>query len=135
MTTAEKNGVWGCGYNSDMIAAAPKAAMTSAVWDWSIYLTKAIQCVVNGEAIPTDFSGGLAEGVVGLSELNKDILPEGAEEAIENARQAIIEGSLEVFAGPLVDVDGNTVVAEGEVFVEPQSAPSWTHIIQGIHVN
>ena len=38
VTTAEANGVWACGYNSDMALAAPDAVLVSAVWDWSQYL-------------------------------------------------------------------------------------------------
>lgn len=32
VTTAEANGVWACGYNSDMALAAPDAVLVSAVW-------------------------------------------------------------------------------------------------------
>ncbi len=141
-TTAESNGVWAVGYNSDMIAAAPKASLTSAVWDWSVYLTKAIQAVVDGAAIPTDFSGGLKEGVVDISALNDAVIAPGTKEAIEAARAKLISGELKVFVGPLtgegVDFSGNKVtvdLAEGQEFVEPQSAPSWNYIIPGVHVN
>ena len=141
-TTAESNGKWGVGYNSDMIAAAPKAALTSAVWDWSVYLTQAVQAVVDGQAIPTDFSGCLKEGVVDISALNDAVIAPGTKEAIEAARAKLISGELKVFVGPLtgegVDFSGNKVtidLKEGEEFVEPQSAPSWNYIIPGIHVN
>ncbi|OQB23289.1 MAG: Purine-binding protein precursor [Firmicutes bacterium ADurb.Bin182] len=133
-TTAEQYGVWGVGYNSDMRDAAPNATLTSAIWDWSIYLTMAVESVVKGEKIPVDFSGGLKEGVVDISPLNEAIVAEGTAEAIEAARQKIISGEIKVFAGPLVDVNGEVVVKEGEVFVEPQSAPSWEYILEGITV-
>lgn len=76
-TTAEAAGVWGVGYNSDMIGAAPNASLTSAIWDWSIYLEYAVNCVVNGEPIDTDWSGGMAEGVCDISPLNEAIVAEG----------------------------------------------------------
>jgi basic membrane protein A len=133
-TTAEANGVWGVGYNSDMREAAPNATLTSAVWDWSIYLTMAVEKVVKGEEIPTDFSGGLKEGVVNVSPLNDAIVEAGTAEAIEAAKQKIMNGELKIFAGPLTDVTGQVVVKEGEEFVEPQSAPSWQFILEGINV-
>jgi basic membrane protein A len=133
-TTAEANGVWGVGYNSDMREAAPNATLTSAVWDWSIYLTMAVEAVVKGEEIPTDFSGGLKEGVVNVSPLNDAVVEAGTAEAIEAAKQKIMNGELKIFAGPLTDVTGQVVVKEGEEFVEPQSAPSWQFILEGINV-
>lgn len=140
-TTAEAAGVWGVGYNSDMIAAAPKASLTSAIWDWSIYLEYAINCVVNDEPIATDWSGGMAEGVCDISPLNEDIIAEGTAEAIEAARAKIISGELYVFTGPLhgvgVDFDGNPIeinLAEGEKFIEPASAPSWGYVVDGITI-
>ncbi len=133
-TTAERNGVWGVGYNSDMIGAAPGAALTSAVWDWSIYLTFAVQSVIDGTEIPYDWSEGLAEGVVDISALNEDIIADGTVEAIDDARARIISGDWDVFTGPLYDNEGNIVVEEGVTFTEPKSAPSFDAILEGITV-
>ena len=40
---AEKAGVFGCGYNSDMTPDAPKAHLTAAIWNWNVYYHKAIE--------------------------------------------------------------------------------------------
>lgn len=132
-TTAEANGVWGVGYNSDMISAAPNAALTSAIWDWSIYLTFAVQSVVDGTAIPADWSGGLADGVCALSPLNDKTVAPGTAEAIKAAQDKIL-GGWDVFTGPLTDNTGKEVVAAGVTFVEPASAPSFAYILKGITV-
>lgn len=135
-TTAEANGVFQVGYNSDMIPAAPKASLVSARIDWSKYLIYAVEAYLAGEPIATDWSQGYAEGAVFLSPLNEDIIAEGTKEAIEAAEAKLISGELKVFAGPLVDVNGETVVKEGEYFEEQvhESAPSWDKILQGITV-
>jgi len=132
-TTAEANGVWGVGYNSDMIPAAPNAALTSAIWDWGIYLTYAVQNLVEGSTIPVDWSGGLAEGVCDISPLNEAIIVPGTADAIEAARQRIL-GGWDVFTGPLYDNQGVLVVEDGVTFEEPQSAPSFDHVLSGIMV-
>ena len=132
-TTAQQNGVFHVGYNADMRDAAPDASLTSAVWDWSIYLEFAVKQLVAGEEIPVDWSQGLADGAVDISPLNEDIIAPGTEEAIEEARERIV-GGWNVFTGPLYDNNGEIVVAEGDAFVEPASAPSWEHILQGITV-
>lgn len=139
-TTAEKNGAWQAGYNADTIAAAPKASLTSACIDWSIYLTEAVQAVIDGESIPTDWCRGLSEDgsedAVYLSPLNTDIIAEGTQEAIEEAQEKIRTGELQVFAGPLkgVSPEGEEYeVKEGEHFPEQEevSAPSWSYIVDG----
>lgn len=133
-TTAQKNNVFHVGYNSNMITPAPKASLTSAVWDWSVYLEYAVNSVLNGEEIDLDWSKGLKDKVVDISELNEDIIAEGTEEKIEEAREKINAGDWDVFAGPLKDNTGKEVVKEGEIFKEPKSAPSFDHILEGITV-
>lgn len=135
-TTAEANGVWQVGYNSDMISAAPNASLVSARANWGSYVTYAVECVIDGTEIPVDWCKGLAEEAVYLSPLNETIIAEGTEEAIEEAKAEILAGTNHVFDGPIVDVNGETVVAEGEFFAESStaSAPSWTHIVEGINV-
>lgn len=132
-TTAEANKVWGVGYNSDMIQAVPNGVLTSAVWDWSIYLTYAVKSIVEKTALPADWSGGLAESVCDISPLNEKIVAPGTKEAIETARKKIL-GGWDVFTGPISDNTGKIVVEEGKTFIEPASAPSFDHILQGITV-
>lgn len=135
VTTAEANGVWACGYNSDMAQAAPNAVLVSAVWDWSQYLVMAINDVVGGEAVPADYTAGLKDGFVDITEPTS-ICADGTAEAIAEAREKI-ESGWNVFSGPLhgVAADGTEInLAEGEEFVEPQSAPTWAYIVDGIEV-
>ena len=142
-TTAEDNGVWQVGYNNDMISAAPKASLISARIDWGIYVTEAVQTVIDGKEIPTDWCKGLADEAVFLSPLNTAIAAEGTQAAIDEAAAAIKAGDLKVFAGPLtgegVDFDGKPVsidIAAGEHFPEQEeaSAPAWNYIIPGCTV-
>lgn len=138
-TTAEENGVWQVGYNNDMIDAAPKASLISARIDWGIYVTEAVQAVVDGTEIPADWCKGLADDAVYLSPLNTDIAAEGTQEAIDEASEKLKAGELSVFAGPLkgTNPDGESIeLAEGEQFDEQTeaSAPSWTYIVEGCTV-
>ncbi|NLA86986.1 MAG: BMP family ABC transporter substrate-binding protein [Clostridiales bacterium] len=142
-TTAANNGAFQIGYNADMIAAAPNASIISARADWSIYLNYAVQAVIDGTEIPTDWCQGLAEKAVFLSPLNTDIAAPGTQEAIDKAAQGIIDGTIHVFAGPLtgegVNFDGSKAeidIKEGEWVDESkdQSAPYWNYIIPGVNV-
>ena len=135
-TTAEAAGVWSIGYNDDMIPYAPGAALVSARIDWSVYYTFALACMLNGDTIPQDWCEGLSEGAVYLSPLNEALIAEGTADAINLAMQALLDGSVQVFQGPLMNVDGTVAVEEGAFYFENEnaSAPSWDKIIEGINV-
>ncbi|HPR78603.1 MAG TPA: BMP family ABC transporter substrate-binding protein, partial [Candidatus Limiplasma sp.] len=100
-TTCENDKVFHVGYNSSMVSVAPNASLTSAVWDWSKYLIYAVNCVVNGEPIATDWAGDLASGMCDISDINEAIAAPGTDDAVKAARDKIVSGDLQVFAGPL----------------------------------
>lgn len=123
-TVAEENGVWHVGYNSDMIEAAPNASLISARIDWSVYEIEAVQDVMEGKTIPTDWCKGVKEKAVYLSTLNKTIAASGTEEAISKANEAIESGTLKIFAGPLAGES-----PEGEKY--QVSASTWEYTVNG----
>ena len=142
-TTAEAAGAFQVGYNSDMISAAPGASLISTRIDFGIYFTEAVQAMIDGTAIPTDWCKGYGDGAVVMTELNEAIAAEGTAEALAEAEAALADGSLQVFAGPLHGVNsaGDELnLAEGETFVESDvasgktSAPYFDYIVDGITV-
>ena len=132
-TTAQVNGVWSVGYNANMIPAAPDAVLISPMFDWSVYLNHAVYNVVNGIPVQTDFLAGMDEGMVFLSAMNPNTVVEGTAEAIA-AAEGDIRAGRNIFTGPIYDNEGNQILAPGQEWVERQSAPSWSFIVQGITV-
>ena len=110
---AEAAGVFGVGYNSDMSKDAPKAVLTSTVWDWSAYYTWAVENIINGTWTGENYFGGMADGLVGIAPLAEDLIAEGTEEAIDAAK-AEMESGWDVFDGVIETNDGSTVGVEGE---------------------
>jgi len=110
---AEEKGVYGVGYNSDMSKDAPKAVLTSVVWDWSVYYTQAVQAVIDGTWTGENYFGGMADGLVDIAPL-ADLCAEGTKEKIEEARAKIVSGEWDVFDGVIETNDGKTVGAEGQ---------------------
>jgi len=106
---AQENGVFGCGYNSDMTEFAPDAHLTAPIWNWGAYYTEAVRAVVDGAWTPDNYFGGMSEGLIDISPLNTGILAEGTAEAIEEARAAIIDGSLIIFDAGLTKADGEVM--------------------------
>ena len=137
---AENNGVFGCGYNSDMTPDAPKAHLTAAIWNWNVYYRTAMEAAMNcGTAdnfVATmgtpAYYGGLAEGFVDVSPLSENCA-EGTQAVIDEVKALMVEGKWDVFSGTklqivdgtiemveaaLVDNAGNEIVAAGGASVE-----------------
>ncbi|WP_418666984.1 BMP family ABC transporter substrate-binding protein [Allofournierella sp.] len=102
-TAAEEHGVWGVGYNSDMTKDAPGATLTSVMWDWSVYYTKAVQNVIDGtwkagEKVE-DYFGDMADGLITLGTINEGLCAEGTVAAIDEVKAKIVAGEWDVFDG------------------------------------
>lgn len=112
-TAAEKAGVYGVGYNSDMSKDAPAAVLTSVMWDWSAYYTKAVSDVINGTWSGDNYFGGMNDGLVMLADLS-DLCADGTAEAIAEVEAKILAGEWDVFDGEIETNEGETIGAEGE---------------------
>lgn len=110
---AEEKGVFGIGYNSDMSKDAPKATITSTVWNWEAYYTSAVQSVIDGTWTGQNYFGGMKEGLVDVAPL-ADFAAEGTAEKIEEARAKMVSGEWDVFDGVIECNDGTTVGEEGK---------------------
>ena len=64
---AEERGVYGIGYNVDMSANAPKASLTSAVWNWGPFYGKTIKEVEAGTWKSSAYWGGMKDKVVDIA--------------------------------------------------------------------
>ncbi len=93
----EPAGIHIVGYNISMIPTAQNYALTSATNNWSSYVTYAVQCVINGEEIVTDWSRGYADGAVAITELNPIAVAPGTAEKVDEVIAGLKDGSIKVF--------------------------------------
>ena len=148
-SACQEKGVPCVGYNIDMISVAPDSALTSASINWGPYYTYAVQCVMNGEAIVTDWCQGYAEGADRITALNENVIAEGTQEKVTEVETALKEGTLHVFDTATFTVNGSSLedliagggdyekyaayVSDGYYHEsELASAPSFDIIIDGI---
>lgn len=110
---AEKAGVWGVGYNSDMSKEAPQAVLTSVLWDWGVYYTTTVQEIIDGTWTPEIYYAGMQEGLVKIAPLAEDLVAEGTQEKVDEATAQIMSGEFNVFDGVLETNTGETVGEEG----------------------
>ena len=111
-TLAQDRGVYGIGYNSDMSKETPDSCLTSVIWNWSAYYTSAVKSVMNGTWDGSNYYGGMAEGLVGITNL-AGFAADGTQEKVDKATAAILSGENNVFDGVLETNTGDTVGSEG----------------------
>jgi simple sugar transport system substrate-binding protein len=115
--TAERRGMFTCGYHANQAKLAPKGYLTGAEWNWiKVYETFANDMQA-GKAPGNFVRGGLAEGFVKMSAYGPAVSA-AAKERAEKVKAEIMKGGYAVFKGPLKDNKGNTVVPAGTALVE-----------------
>jgi len=105
---AKGSQVYSVGYNIDMLAVAPDAALTSAQNVWSVLYQATLEKFLAGEEIPTDYACGIANGAQQISALGPNVAA-GTQEAVDAAWKAIADGSLKVFDTSKFTVGGAEV--------------------------
>jgi len=110
---AEKAGVWSIGYNTDMVSEAPKAVITSVLWNWGVYYTGMIRSVIDGSFAVDAYFGSISDGMVDLSPLSANAAP-GTAQIIAEERKRLESADFDVFDGVLITNDGRRIGEAGK---------------------
>ncbi len=113
LQTAEKNGKYAFGWDSDMSAFGPKAHLASAIVDWGPYYIKAIEELKAGTWKTERTVWGVKEGLNDLIKIN-DVVPEAAKKKVAEIKAGMKDGSFEVFTGPIADNTGKERLAKDQ---------------------
>lgn len=113
MQAAEEKGKFGIGYNSDMSKMAPKAVLTSAVWNWGPYYVNTIKAIQDGTWKSDQYWGPMSDNVVGLAPYGP-MVSEDIKQLVEAKKQELIEGKFDVFNGPVKDQTGKERIPAGQ---------------------
>ena len=108
-TACESAKVPNVSYNGSTVKACPNTFIVSSKINWAPYFEYAIQCVKDGKAIDTDWTGTLATGSVELTEVNEKAAAEGTQEAIDAAKADLEAGKISVFDTANFTVDGKAL--------------------------
>ena len=127
----QAEGKWSVGFQIDISDTAPDTVATSMVYKWEAYLIPTIKSIVAGTWVPGEW--GWWEGInTGLFDADPiaDWVPAAAVADVNAARQAMIDGTLDPFQGPLYKQDGTLAVPEGEVLSD-EALWGMNYFIQG----
>ena len=111
---AEEAGAYSIGYNTDSFEKAPKAYMTAPVWNWGPYYVEQVKAAMEGNWESHSYWGGMKDQIVQLAPLTENS-PEAAAAKVKEVEEKILNGELNVFAGPIKDQDGKIVVEDGKM--------------------
>ena len=115
--TAERRGIYTCGYHADQSALAPKGYLTGAEWNWANVYRMFIEKALAGEPLPSFVRGGLADGFVKTSAYGPAVT-DAARKQADDIKARMMAGQFVVYQGPLKDNTGREVIAPGASYGE-----------------
>ncbi len=130
--TAEKRGIYSCGYHFNGSALAPKGYLTGAEWNWGPMYVKFVQDFIDKKDKPVNLMGSIKDGAVQLSPYGPAVSDE-AKKAVEPVMAAMKAGKFQMFKGPLKDNTGKEVIPDGKAFDdEDPSLWGMNYLVEGV---
>ncbi|QJC54468.1 BMP family ABC transporter substrate-binding protein [Paenibacillus albicereus] len=110
---AAERGAFAGGNDSDMSRFAPDTYMTNPVWNWGPYYASVVQSVMEGTWKSQQHMGSMKDGMVGLAPLGAKV-PDDVKALVEEQHKKAMDGTLDVFQGPIRDQSGAAKVEDGK---------------------
>jgi simple sugar transport system substrate-binding protein len=130
--SAEKRGIWSCGYHCCQATLAPKGYLTGAEWSWEKVYTDYVAALKAGQTVPHLVRGGLKERTVRTSPYGPAV-SEAAKKAADAVKAQFLEGTFVIFKGPLKDNAGKLAIPSGTAFVQTAiELESMDYLVEGV---
>ncbi len=135
--TAERRGVMACGYQFDQSSMAPHGFLTGAQWAWGTVYLRIAEMVhagksVTDSSIPRRLAGTLKDQFCKLSPFGPTVSAR-ARERVASAKSAILNGSLEIYRGPIRDNKGRTRIPAGRTLkIEDPELDRMDYLVEGV---
>jgi simple sugar transport system substrate-binding protein len=110
----EQKGLHGFGQGADMSAFAPNAHLTAIEDIWGPYYIERTKAILDGSWASTDTWDGMIDGEVVISPYSAAVSADAAA-AGDIVKAGYMDGSFNIFTGPIYDQDGVERVKAGEV--------------------
>jgi len=115
METAERRGIFTCGYHANQAPLAPKGYLTGAEWNWIKVYTDFVTAVQAGKPIGNFVRGGLKDGFVKPSAYGPAV-PEAARKQADEVKAKMMAGTFTIFKGPMKDNKGAEIIAGSKAY-------------------
>jgi len=117
----EQRGLYGFGQGADMSQFAPNAHLTAIEDIWGPYYVERVKMVLDGTWKSADTWDGFPEGTVKIAPYNK-VVPADVQALADAVHDGYMNGTYNIFTGPIYDQDGTLRVKEGEVMADKDLA-------------
>jgi simple sugar transport system substrate-binding protein len=131
--TAEKRGIYVCGYHVNQSSLAPRAYLTGAEWQWiGVYRTH-VDDAMSGAPFKNFMRGGLKDGYVKMSPYGKSAAPAGKAKA-DAVKAQMMKGDFVIFKGPLKDNTGKEIIATGKGYAQTDPVlEQMNYLVEGVN--
>jgi len=131
LSIAESRGAYSIGFQSlEAQQFAPEYWISGIGYTLGGKLTWLASTVIDGTWEPIFLRCGIADGCLAMGPFGPNV-PQDVQDQVLQVKDAIESGEFVVFAGPILDQEGNVVVAEGEVLT-PELMNSVDWFVQGV---
>jgi simple sugar transport system substrate-binding protein len=113
--TAERRGIYTCGYHANQAPLAPKGYLTGAEWNWITVYKDFVEKTKAGEKPGQFVRGGLKDGFIKTSAYGPAVSSE-SKAAAEAVKAKMMAGDFPIFAGPIRSNTGKEVIAAGQSY-------------------
>ena len=117
----EQKKLYGFGQGADMSRFAPHAHLTAIEDHWAPYYIQRVKAVLDGTWASTDTWDGIKEGTVRFAPYNK-VVPAEVQAAGDAVKKGYMDGTFNIFTGPIYDQSGSLKVKDGEVIADKDLA-------------
>lgn len=131
---AEEQGIWSIGYNMDNSSDYPNSFLTAAVWNWEAFYTPQLLKCLQGKFKSEQYWEGVETGIISLSPLTTNV-KDGIQDVLKEKEQKLYNGTFDVFYGPIVDMEGNIRINEGENMPDDAMLNSFDWYVKGVYVH
>jgi simple sugar transport system substrate-binding protein len=135
--TAERRGVFGCGYQFNQSQMAPHGFLSGAEWHFGTVYLRIAELALQGKsvtngAIPRRLTGTLKDEFCRLSPFGPSVT-ETARTRVAAAKAAILNGSLEIYRGPIKNNEGAIAIPAGKVLkIEDVELDRMDYLVEGV---
>jgi simple sugar transport system substrate-binding protein len=129
--TAERRGIYSCGYHCSQATLAPKGYLTGAEWNWAKVYTDYVKDFKAGKTIPNLVRGGIKEDIVKPSPYGSAV-GDMAKKDADAAKAKFMDGSFVIFKGPIKDNTGKMVIPAGKSYAQTAiELESMDYLVEG----
>lgn len=134
MRIADSLGIWIVGYNLDNAEFYPDHFLTAPIWRWEKFYTPNIFNVLKHKFVGKSYWNGIESGIVDLAPFTAHVNPE-AVKLVQAEREKILNGSFDVFYGPIEDNTGTVRVNDGESMSDNDMLNHFNWFVKGVNLD